>query len=67
MFENKIDYWIKERGLKQKYIANKLNVSYQTVSNWRNNRSQPDLKQSDMLARIFNVTLSDLIEKGEEN
>lgn len=66
MFENRIDYWIKERGLKQKYIANKLDVSYQTVSNWRNNRSQPDLKQSDMLARILNVTLSDLIEKGEE-
>lgn len=66
MFENRIDYWIKERGIKQKYIASKLNVSYQTVSNWRNNRSQPDLKQSDMLARILNVTISDLIKKGEE-
>lgn len=66
MFENKIDYWIKERGLKQKYIANKLNVSYQTVSNWRNNRSQPDLKQSDMLARILGVSLNDLIKTERE-
>lgn len=65
MFQNKIDYWIKDRGLKQKYIAEKLEVSYQTVSNWRNNRSQPDLKQSMELARILNLELNDLVKEED--
>lgn len=65
MFQNKIDYWIKDRGLKQKYIAEKLEVSYQTVSNWRNNRSQPDLKQCMELARILNLELNDLVKEED--
>lgn len=66
MFQNNIDYWIKEKGLKQKYIAGKLNVSYQTVSNWRNNRSQPDLKQSVDLARILDIQIIDLVKEETE-
>jgi transcriptional regulator with XRE-family HTH domain len=66
MFRNRIDYWIKVRGLKQKFIASQVEVSYQTVSNWRNNRSQPDLKQSYILSRLLNVTLNDLVEEYEE-
>lgn len=65
MFENRIGYWIKERGLKLRYISDQLGVSYQTVSNWCNNRSQPDLKQSAKLARILGVNLNDLIKEDE--
>lgn len=66
MFRNRIGYWIKERGIKLKYIADKLEVSYQTVSNWSNNRSQPDLKQSVYLAELLGVNLDDLYERVEE-
>jgi putative transcriptional regulator len=66
MFENKIGFWMKEKGLKMKYIADQVGVSYQTVSNWCNNKSQPDLKQSVNLARIFGISLDDLIKEEEE-
>jgi putative transcriptional regulator len=65
MFQNNIKYWVKNRGIKLKYISDNLNVSYQTVSNWINNRSQPDLAQAVMLSELLNVTLDDLIQKGD--
>lgn len=66
MFKNRIGFWVKERGIKLKYISDQLGVSYQTVSNWINNRSQPDLKQSAQLARILSITVDQLIN-GEED
>jgi putative transcriptional regulator len=65
MFQNNIKYWVKNRGIKLKYISDNLNVSYQTVSNWINNRSQPDLSQAVLLSELLNVSLDDLIKKGE--
>jgi putative transcriptional regulator len=65
MFQNNIKYWVKNRGIKLKYISDNLNVSYQTVSNWINNRSQPDLAQATLLSELLNVSLDDLIKKGE--
>jgi putative transcriptional regulator len=65
MFENKIAYWIKETGLKRTYIAKKLNITYQTLSNWCNNRSQPDLKQAYELSLLFGVKMDDLVMKVE--
>lgn len=65
MFKNNIKFWVKQRGIKLKYISDNLNVSYQTVSNWINNRSQPDLAQAVMLSELLNVSLDDLIKKGD--
>jgi transcriptional regulator with XRE-family HTH domain len=65
MIKNNIGYWVKKRGVKIKFISKQLNVSYQTVSNWMNNRSQPNLTQAAMLSELLNVTLDDLIQKGD--
>ncbi len=61
-FQNKISYWIKERGLIQRHIARKLNVSEQTFSKWCKNITQPDLKQAYLIADIMNLKLDDLCE-----
>jgi putative transcriptional regulator len=63
MYQNRIGFWIKERGIKLKYISDKLEVSYQTVSNWCNHRSQPDLLQAASLADLLGVSITDLYEK----
>ena len=49
------------RKLTQEQIAQKLNVSRQTVSSWENNRNLPDLEMVVLIARIFDVSLDNLI------
>lgn len=65
MYINKIGYWASEKGIKHKHLAEKCGVSIQTFSRWVNNKTQPDLKQSAILARILDISLDDLIEKEE--
>lgn len=49
------------RKLTQEQVAQKLNVSRQTVSSWENNRNLPDLEMVVLIARIFDVSLDNLI------
>lgn len=66
MISNKIAYWSDNKGMKHNYLAKQCGVSATTFSNWVTNKTQPNLKQSAMLARIFNISLDDLVEWGEE-
>jgi transcriptional regulator with XRE-family HTH domain len=66
MFLNKIDYWIKKKGIKKRFIAKECEVSEQTVSSWCANKTQPDLKQSFILARILDVSVDDLGEFSDD-
>lgn len=68
MFQNKIGYWADERGLKHKHLAKECGVSVQTFSRWVQNKTQPDLKQSFLLARILTISLDELgeLEDGKE-
>jgi transcriptional regulator with XRE-family HTH domain len=60
MFKNKIDYWIKEKGLSGKFVAKRCDVVPQTVSSWRKNNSQPSLKEAFILAKLLGVRVDDL-------
>jgi DNA-binding XRE family transcriptional regulator len=69
MFENKIDYWMDKRGLKNKHIAKLCGVSEQTFSKWRQNKTQPDLRAAVIIAESLSITVEQLIygeEKKEE-
>ena len=48
----------------QEELADKLYVSRQTVSNWENDRSYPDIHSLLMMADLFSVSLDTLI-KGD--
>lgn len=53
------DKIIEERkriGLSQEELAEKLNVSRQSVSKWEGAQSIPDINRIIMLAEIFGVT-----------
>ncbi|TFI73161.1 helix-turn-helix transcriptional regulator [Carnobacterium divergens] len=48
----------------QQKLADELLVSRQTISNWENGRSYPDLESLIIISEKFNLTLDELI-KGD--
>lgn len=54
----------KERGLTQEAFAKMYNVTRQTVSNWENENSYPDLSTLVKISDEFNVSL-DILLKGD--
>ncbi|HDZ3299474.1 TPA: helix-turn-helix transcriptional regulator [Staphylococcus aureus] len=49
-------------GYSQEYLAEKLYVSRQSISNWENDKSLPDIHNLLMMCELFNVTLDDLVK-----
>jgi transcriptional regulator with XRE-family HTH domain len=55
-----------EKGIMQKYINQKLNLSSSsTLSSWENNRFQPSIEHLNALADILNVSVQYLIYGAE--
>lgn len=53
-----------ERGLSQLEVAEKLDVSRQSVSKWETDGAVPDLDKLVKLSKLFGVTMDELV-KGE--
>ena len=55
----------------QEELAEKMNVSRQTVAKWENGESIPDVVKCSELSKIFNLSLDDIasffIKKGEDS
>lgn len=56
----------KEKQLSQQALANKLNVSRQTVSKWENDLTLPNLEDLTNLSHIFQITIDELLNQGIE-
>lgn len=52
----------KKAGLSQESVAEKLGVSRQTISKWETDETVPDIYQSKKLAKLYNLTLDELID-----
>ncbi len=50
-----------EKGLTQDALAEKINVTRQTISSWENDRTQPDIDMLEHLAEAFEVGIEELI------
>ena len=61
----------KEAGLSQEQLADKLNLSLQSISKWESGQSQPEIDKIVELSKFFGVTtdflLLDDIEKDQVN
>lgn len=55
-----------ENGLTQEQLTTQLNVSRQTISSWENNRNLPDLEMVVKIAKVFNLSLDQLILGGSD-
>lgn len=56
----------KKEGLSQENLAEKLNITRQTVSNWESGQTTPDIMQAKALAEIFKISLDDLTDNKIE-
>ena len=52
--------------LSQKNLAEKLNVSIQSITKWETQNSMPDIENLKSIATIFDVTTDSLIYDEEE-
>ena len=53
-----------QSGMTQDELAERLYVTRQTISNWENDKSYPDIHSLLMLGELFNVSLDTLV-KGD--
>lgn len=56
----------KKNKMSQEILAEKVNVSRQTVAKWENGEALPDILKCKMLADIFQVTLDQLSSNMRE-
>ncbi len=56
-----------ERKMTQDSLAEKINVTRQTVSSWENDRTQPDIEMLGVLADVFGVSLEEIIYGEKRN
>ena len=63
-FGSKLKRAREAHSLNQEDIAEQIGVSRQTISNWENNRSLPDLRSIVMISDIYQISLDELL-KGD--
>ena len=64
---NKLLKLRKENGYSQEELADKLGVSRQAVSKWERAESSPDTDNLIILARLYNVSLDELLSDSESD
>lgn len=60
-FNNRLYQLRKQKGLSQEELANRLNVSRQTISKWEVGDSTPDMEKLIAMSDLFDVSLDNLI------
>ena len=56
----------KNKKLSQEQLAEKLNVSRQTISNWENGKFYPDIDALVKISKCFNISLDDLLSYDDK-
>lgn len=60
----RIKMYRNERNLSQEVLADRVYVSRQTISNWENEKSYPDINSLILLSEVFETTIDNLL-KGD--
>lgn len=60
-FNNRLFQLRKQKGLSQEELANKLNVSRQTISKWEIGDSTPDMEKLAAISDLFEISLDELV------
>ena len=65
---NRIKEVLEDKGIKQKWLAEKLEKSYNMVNSYVQNRRQPSLENLYKVAKILNTEVKDLlVEPKKQN
>lgn len=65
-FGEKLYQLRKRQGFSQEALAEKLNTTRQAVSKWENNNGYPETEKIILLAKLFQVSLDDLLVEERE-
>ena len=57
---DRIKYYRAKRGIEQKALADQLGVTGNSISNWENGRSRPDVNLLPAIAKALGISLYDL-------
>ena len=60
-FNNKLYTLRKQKGFSQEELANRLNVSRQTISKWEVGESTPDMENLVAISELFEISLDELV------
>ncbi|HUM85150.1 MAG TPA: helix-turn-helix transcriptional regulator [Lachnospiraceae bacterium] len=61
MFKDNLLFLRKMKKMSQEDLAEKLDITRQTLSKWETGESVPDIEKSKLLADIFDVSLDNLV------
>jgi len=67
MFSYQIRYLRQSKGLSQVQLADKLDVSKQSVSNWENDNIMPSIDMLVKIADFFNVSTDYILGRKTKN
>ncbi len=56
----RIRFYRERKGIEQKVLAAKIGITGNSVSNWENGRSRPDVNLLPAICRVLDITLYDL-------
>jgi putative transcriptional regulator len=57
---------LEEKGIKQKWLAEKLGKSYNMVNSYVQNRQQPRLEVLNQISKILDIDIKDLIVSNKD-
>tara|TARA_B110000879_G_C10729056_1_gene339643 strand:- start:81 stop:266 length:186 start_codon:yes stop_codon:yes gene_type:complete len=60
---NRIKEVLEDKGIKQKWLAEKLGKSYNMVNGYVQNRRQPSLENLYKIAKILDIDTAQLLKK----
>ncbi len=64
---NKLQQSRTQAGLTQEQVAEALGISRQTISNWENEKTYPDIRSVIILSDLYQVSLDYLLKGKEES
>ncbi len=66
LIATRLSYYMEQRGVTQNELAEYMNVSQATVSNWCKGIKLPRMDKIDRICLYFNIKRSDLMEERQE-
>ena len=65
IFCRNLNYYMTEKGVSRKELADAIGVSYFTLRDWVKGITYPRMDKVELLAMYFNIKISDLVEKQD--
>ncbi|TVZ60176.1 helix-turn-helix protein [Flavobacteriaceae bacterium MAR_2010_105] len=63
---NRIKEVLKNKGISQTWLAEKMDKSYTTINEYARNERQPSLETLYKIAEILNIEVAELLEKRDK-